>query len=185
MKKWRTHVAATALLCAVSFAQAADSEVAAGSRPAIMDFQVIHVEGFFYPSEPTFLVIRDSKQWARFRDESKIKAADIDFNRFTLFIAATGQKGSSGFSVVISSVVDTPIQFKEPASRVTQVNILDVGPGSCPRATEMTRALAVFALIAKKDQRVRFQVRRVGFDCTASPEINIVNEPVGSTASHQ
>jgi hypothetical protein len=157
-------------------------------RRSSVAFQVIHVEGVFNPSDPTFLVIRDPKQWVKFRSASQIKGPDIDFNRFTLVIAATGQKGSSGFSVVVSSVEDAPIETTEQVGRVTQVSILDVGPGSCPRLTEMARAVAVFALIAKKDQRVRFSIRKVGFDCTVFPQVNAVNEAVAAgtaSRSHQ
>ncbi len=186
MGKWRTTLAAIFLLCVGSSAVlAVDSEVAAAGRRSSVAFQVIHVEGVFNPSDPTFLVIRDPKQWAKFRSESQIKGSDIDFNRFTLVIAATGQKASSGFSVVVSSVEDAPIETTEQVGRVTQISILDVGPGSCPRMTEMARAVAVFALIAKKDQRVRFNIRKVGFDCTVFPQVNIVNEAVApGTASH-
>jgi hypothetical protein len=184
MGKWRTTLAAMFLLCVGSSAVlAVDSEVADAGRRSGVAFQVIHVEGVFNPSDPTFLVIRDPKQWAKFRSESQIKGPDIDFSLFTLVIAATGQKGSSGFSVVVSSVEDAPIETTQ--GRVTQVSILDAGPGSCPRLPEMARAVAVFALIAKKDQRVRFNIRKVGFDCTVFPQVNIVNEALAAgTASH-
>jgi hypothetical protein len=184
MGKWKTTVAAIFLVCVGSSALAGDAEVAAAGRRSRVAFQVIHVEGVFNPSDPTFLVIRAPQQWAKFSSESQIKGPDIDFNRFTLVIAATGQKGSSGFSVVVSSVEDAPIETTEQVGRVTQVSILDVGPGSCPRLTEMARAVAVFALIAKKDQRVRFSIRKVGFDCTVFPQVNTVNETVApGTAS--
>jgi hypothetical protein len=60
-----------------------------------------------------------------------------------------------------------------------------LGRQPCPRLPETARAVAVFALIAKKDQRVRFNIRKVGFDCTVFPQVNTINEAVAAdTASH-
>jgi hypothetical protein len=143
------------------------SSVASTELPGI-DFQIIHVTGRFSPTDPTFEVVRSPDRWAQFRKDAQIEGPGIDFKRFSLVIVATGQHGSSGFSVVISSVNDTSNSAQKPSAPATIVSVLDVGPGSCPRLTEITRVEAVFALIPKNDQVVHFRIRKVGVDCTTA-----------------
>jgi hypothetical protein len=161
------------LVAAATVIFGADSKANSGETADVLgtgvDFQVIRVDGIFNPSAPAFLVIRESKDWARFRSEAMVRGHEIDFNRFELVIVATGQKGSSGYSAVVSSVESTP-------SRVTEVSVLDVGPGSCPRLTEISRTKATFALIPKTTQQVRFRLLKVGSDCTSPQQSSIVNE---------
>jgi hypothetical protein len=150
------------------------SSIASTESPGI-DFQIIHVTGRFAPTAPTFEVIRSPDRWAQFRKETQVEGPGIDFKRFSLVIVATGQHGSSGFSVVISSVQETPTSTQEPATPATVVSVLDVGPGSCPRLTEMTRVGAVFALIPRSDQAVHFHIQKVGVDCTVkSPYSEVI-----------
>ena len=120
------------------------SSIASTDSPKI-DFQIIHVTARFAPTDPTFEVIRSPDRWAQFRKDAQIEGPGIDFKRFSLVIVATGQHGSSGYSVVIYSVQETSNSTREPAAPATIVSVLDVGPGSCPRLTEITRVGAVFA----------------------------------------
>jgi hypothetical protein len=151
------------------------SSIAGDESPRI-DFQVIHVTGRFAPTEPTFEVIRSPDSWAHFRKDAQVEGPGIDFKRFSLVIAATGQHGSSGFSVAISSVQEASNSTQDPAAPATVVSVLDVGPGSCPRLTETTRVEAVFALIPKRDQKVHFRIQKVGVDCTVQSTYSEVIE---------
>jgi hypothetical protein len=156
------------------------SSIASTESPRI-DFQIIHVTGRFSPTDPTFEVIRSPDRWAQFRKDAQIEGPGIDFKRFSLVIVATGQHGSSGFSVVISSVQETSNNTPEPAAPATIVSVIDVGPGSCPRLTEMTRVEAVFALIPRSDQMVHFRIQKVGVDCTVKSPYSEVIEGSPST----
>jgi hypothetical protein len=150
------------------------SSIAGAESPRI-DFQIIHITGRFAPTEPTFEVIRSPDRWAQFRKDAQVEGPGIDFKRFSLVIAATGQHGSSGFSVAISSVQEASSTTQDPTAPATVVSVLDVGPGSCPRLTEMTRVEAVFALIPKSDQKVHFRIQKVGVDCTVqSPYSEVI-----------
>jgi hypothetical protein len=156
------------------------SSIASNESPRV-DFQIIHVTGRFAPTNPTFEVIRSPDRWAQFRKDAQIEGSDIDFKRFSLVIVATGQHGSSGFSVVISSVQETSNSTREPAAPATIVAVLDVGPGSCPRLTEITRVEAIFALIPRSDQIVHFRIQKVGVDCTVKSPYSEVIEGSPST----
>ena len=123
-------------------------------------------------------MIYDAKQWKRFQKVGNIAGPKIDFRKFLLVVAATGQKPSSGYSVAIAGVEDAAMEGGLGQQHSTTIAVLDVGPGSCPRATELGRPPGVFALIPRRNEAVLFRVHQVGTDCLEGAAVDQLIEPI-------
>jgi len=150
-----------------------------------VDFQVIHLSGV-RGSVVKYLAVRTQDEWIKFWQSGSLEptlAGDpppattaprptppkIDFTRFILLIAETGVKPSSGYLDLFESVRTVPA----PSDKIViSVHIIEVGPGNCPRMTQLTSSVS-YALIPQTTNEVRFTITKADTYCTGPP----VNPP--------
>jgi hypothetical protein len=149
---------------------------------ATIDFQVIHLPRNG-GSEVHYLAVRSQAEWLQFWQSGSVEptlAGDpppasaaprptppkIDFTLFILLIAESGVKPSSGYMNIIESVE----AFPGPASNkvVTSVHVIEMGPGNCPRMTQLTSSVS-YALIPQTTNEIRFVVTKADSDCNSRP----------------
>jgi hypothetical protein len=117
------------------------------------------------------LSIRPQEAWAALWPQSSENPnaqpiPNIDFKHFILLIAHTGIKPSSGYSNVFTSVDTIPASWAAPAGKlVTSVNIVEIGPGSCPVATALMSSVS-YALIPQTTNEIRFSISRADSNCS-------------------
>jgi hypothetical protein len=156
----------------------------AHAQATSIDFQVIHLSGV-RGSIVNYLAVRTQDEWTKFWQTGSLEptlAGDpppattaprppppppkIDFTRFILLIAETGVKSSSGYTSVFESVRKVPA----PSDKmVTSVHIIEIGPGNCPRMTQLTSSVS-YALIPQTTNEIRFAVTKA--DSTCSVPVN-------------
>lgn len=143
------------------------------------DFQVIHLSGV-RGSVVNYLAVRSQEDWIKFWERGSLEptlAGDpppattaprllppkIDFTRFILLIAETGVKPSSGYMTIIESVKTVP----DPSNKiVTYAHVIEMGPGNCPRLTQLTSAVS-YALIPQTTNEIRFIISKADSDCSS------------------
>jgi hypothetical protein len=79
-----------------------------------------------------------------------------------LLIAETGVKPSSGYETIFESVNTAPDQSNK---MVTSVHVVEMGPGNCPRMTQLTSSVS-YALIPKTTNEIRFVVTKADSNCS-------------------
>jgi hypothetical protein len=145
---------------------------------ASVDFQVIHLSGI-RGSKVNYLAVRSQAEWLQFWQSGSLEptlAGDpppasaaprpprskIDFTRYILLIAESGVKPSSGYMNIIESVE----AFPDAASNkvVTSVHVIEMGPGNCPRMTQLTSSVS-YALIPQTTNEIRFVVSKADSNC--------------------
>jgi hypothetical protein len=151
---------------------------AAHAQIASVDFQVIHLSGI-RGSVVKYLAVRTQDEWVRFWQSGSLEPTNggdpppattaprlqppkIDFSRFILLVAESGVKPSSGYSTIFESVRPVPAPT---AKMVTSVHIIEIGPGNCPRMTELT-SFVTYALIPQTTNDIRFVVSRADSNCS-------------------
>ena len=157
----------------------------ADAQSASVDFQVIHLSGI-RGSVVNYLAVRTQDEWIKFWQTASLEptlAGDpppataalrpsppkIDFSRYTLLIAESGVKPSSGYTTIFESVRTVPAPT---GKMVTSVHIVEIKPGSsCPRLTELSSSVS-YALIPQTSNEIRFVVTKADSDC---------NTPINST----
>lgn len=158
------------------------SAVMATAYPQVtqIDFQVIHLRRLQRYPEAQYVAIRTPEAWAALwpdgsKNPNALPIPNIDFKHFILLIAHTGVKPSSGYSNVFTSVDTLPASMTgAPPSKktVTTVNIVEIGPGSCPRLTALMGTVS-YALIPQTTNDIHFTVTKADSNCTGS----VVNPP--------
>jgi hypothetical protein len=163
--------------CALLFFLLTSTAFAAGGS---MDFRVFVPKSPYFPlgtspGVPAYLAIRSSAEWVAFwsapgrlqrgrdpvRSTIDVSRPDIDFDHFTLLFVSPGPKPSGGYSVAISSIWEMGDQIR--------VSIISVSPlGTNCAQTTMDAHPAVWALIAKTQVPIVFDVSEAGSDCVNS-----------------
>jgi hypothetical protein len=150
-----------------------------------VDFQVIHLSGI-RGSKANYLAVRSQDEWIRFwqsgsveptlsGDAPQVTAAPrppppkIDFTRFILLIAETGVKPSSGYMNLFESVYTAPAPTP-PNKMTTNVHVVEMGPGNCPRLTALTRSVS-YALIPQTTSEIRFLITNADSNCPTPPVV--------------
>ncbi len=150
-----------------------------------IDFQIIHLSGI-RGSSVKYLAVRSQDEWLRFWQTGSVEPTlsgdpppaataprppppKIDFTRFILLIAETGVKPSSGYMTIFDSVRTVPAPSEK---MVTSVHIIEIGPGNCPRMTQLTSSVS-YALIPKTTDEIRFVISKADSNCAGGP----VNPP--------
>jgi hypothetical protein len=153
-------------LLALGVASTAQAQVAS------IDFQVINLPLTIRLTDEHYVAIRTPAAWAALWPKNS-KTIDgepipsIDFSRSILLIAQTGVKGSSGYSNVFTSVKALPASMTEVTTSnrmVTQVHIIEISPGNCPRMPELSNSIA-HALIPQTTNEIRFIVTKADTNC--------------------
>jgi hypothetical protein len=159
----------------------------AHAQATSVDFQVIHFSGV-RGSVVNYLAVRTQDEWIKFWERGSLEptlAGDpppattaprppppkIDFTRYILLIAETGVKPSSGYETIFESVNTAPDWSNK---MVTSVHVIEMGPGDCPRLTQLTSSVS-YALIPKTTNEIRFVVTKADSDCTDPPRQLIGN----------
>lgn len=160
------------------------STLSAADGNSFIEFSVIVPQRFYspqnwFPTDPAYLVIRSNAEWIGYGSTTgrlsrapgagrpadptaHVPPPEVDFDRYTLLAISTGPKPSLGYSVSISSVVRDKAQIT--------VTVLDVGPGGSQCAImSMISHPMVFALIAKTQEPIRFEIHQVQTDCNIPP----------------
>jgi hypothetical protein len=139
-----------------------------------IDFQVIHPRIGPLPAGPSYLAIRSAEQWVAFSNSSSkaLSLPPVDFSQYTLLIASPGAKGSSGYSILFSSISERTITT-DTGGTIT-VSLLNMRAVGCPELTEITHPIA-FALIPRTLKPIKFLVFEVNQDCSNHP--TIVDDP--------
>ena len=88
------------------------------------NFTVIHISKQYAPERPEYAVIYNYKQWKRFQEVENINGPKIDFSKFLLVVAATGQKPSSGYSVAITAAEDAAVEGGFGQVHATTITVL-------------------------------------------------------------
>jgi hypothetical protein len=151
---------------------------AAAAQVTPIDFQVIHLPRLQRYPAAQYVAIRTPEEWAalwseKSKDPNTMPIPNIDFKHFILLIANTGVKPSSGYSSVFTSVDTVPASRVAPTGKlVTSVNIVEMGPGSCPVATALMSSVS-YALIPQTTNEIRFLVSKADSNCPGGP----VNPP--------
>jgi len=156
------------LLVAAHLAASLVSPGAIASEPP-PEFHVIFNFGFRAP-QPVYATIHSQQEWtallATLKSDSLTHPSgslpDIDFDRFTLLIANSGTRGNSGYSLAFNST--------RKVNGAIIVSVLDVSPGNCPTAQEITYP-RIAALIPRTNDSVRFVVANVVRDCTKHEQV--------------
>jgi hypothetical protein len=144
-----------------------------------IDFQVIHLSGV-RGSVVNYLAVRSQEDWIKFWERGSLEPTlsgdpqlataprppppKIDFRRFILLIAETGVKPSSGYLDLFDSVRTVPA----PSDKmVTSVHIIEIGPGNCPRMTQLTSSVS-YALIPHTTNDIHFSVTKADSNCSVT-----------------
>jgi hypothetical protein len=150
---------------------------------ASADFQVIHLSGI-RGSIVKYVAVRTQDEWTKFWQSGSLEPTlggdpppattapapqppKIDFSRFTLLVAESGVKPSSGYSTLFESVRTAPGPTGKP---VTSVHIVEIAPGLCPRLTQLTSSVS-YALIPQTTNEIRFVISKAENNCAASAQI--------------
>jgi hypothetical protein len=144
------------------------STVAIASEPPL-EFHVIFNVGFRAP-QPVYATIHSQNEWTALLSTLKSDSLthpsgslpDIDFDKFTLLIASSGTKGNSGYSLAFNAA--------RKVNGAIIVSVLDVSPGNCPTAQEITYP-RIAALIPRTNDPVSFVVANVVRDCTKHDQV--------------
>jgi hypothetical protein len=151
-----------------------------GQRNTI-DFQVIHLDRLPTCSDGSYAVLRSEQDWiacwkkghAEGRDasnQSPPPKPPVDFERYTLLVASTGVKPSSGYAMIFTSVMEgTSGSISAP---YLSVSVLALSPGSCPVLTALMNSTS-YALIPKTAKRIVFTTLKADRDCQSD---RIANE---------
>jgi hypothetical protein len=118
----------------------------------------------------SFRTVRSQKEWDDLLPQLAVQpskgdahAPAIDFERFTVLLAALGSRPSGGFSVVIQGAFDN--------GRMIEVYVLEARPGpDCTVITMFTHPIAI-ALIPRSDRPVRFQIDTADVNCKATRSV--------------
>jgi hypothetical protein len=122
------------------------------------------------PEHPTFTALGSEREWQRVwsvieprmgRTESRTRPYElpkIDFSRNTLIVVAIGSRPSGGFRVQVDSISESSSEIVVTATESTPAS-------ECVVTTSVT-APTVFALIARSEKRVRFDVRKTERGCS-------------------
>jgi hypothetical protein len=150
----------------------------AHAQVASVDFQVIHLSGI-RGSVVKYLAVRTQDEWIKVWQSGSLEPTNagdppptataprppppkIDFSRFILLIAESGVKPSSGYATIFESVRTVPAPT---GKMVTSVHIIEIGPGNCPRMTELTSFVS-YALIPQTTNEIRFSISRADSNCS-------------------
>ena len=173
-QKGRGEMLQGLLIALLTLTVAAPTAAQVGS----VDFQVIHLSGV-RGSVVKYLAVRSQEDWIKFWERGSLEptlAGDpppatsaprpppqkIDFTRFILLIAETGVKPSSGYETIFESVNTAP----DPSNKmVTSVHVVEMGPGNCPRLTQLTSSVS-YALIPQTTNEIRFVVTKADSNCS-------------------
>jgi len=156
----------------------------ADAQATSVDFQVIHLSGV-RGSIGNYLAVRSQDEWIQFWQTGSLEPTlsgtpqpdtasrppppKIDFTRSILLIAESGVKPSSGYMTIFESVNT----FPDPSNKmVTSVHVIEMGPGNCPRLTQLTSSVS-YALIPQTTNDIHFVVTKADTNCTGPP----VNPP--------
>jgi hypothetical protein len=150
---------------------------AAHAQVASVDFQVIHLSGI-RGSVAKYLAVRTQDEWIKFWQSGSLEPTNagdpppaataprppppkIDFTRFILLVAESGVKPSSGYTTIFESMRSAPA----PNGKMeTSVHIIEIGPGNCPRMTELTSFVS-YAFIPQTTDEIRFVVTQAESKC--------------------
>jgi protease stability complex PrcB-like protein len=105
----------------------------------------------------SFRAVRSQKEWDDLSPQLALQpskgdahAPAIDFEKFTVLVAALGTRPTGGFAVLVQGAFDN--------GGMIEVYVLEVRPGpDCTVITTVTHPIAI-ALIPRSDRVVRFQV---------------------------
>jgi hypothetical protein len=153
----------------------------ADAQATSVDFQVIHLSGV-RGSIVNYLAVRTQEDWIKFWERGSLEPTlvgdpppattaprppppKIDFTRYILLIAETGVKPSSGYETIFESVNTAPDRSNK---MVTSVHVVEMGPGNCPRLTQLTSSVS-YALIPQTTNEIRFVVTKADSNCSAAP----------------
>jgi hypothetical protein len=171
MALFKRNASFATLALSACFAPAADAaaapdEIAQPSVGVVTQFRAEWLSSLtFWIERPKYDVFRKKEDLKEFWDAAReqspnVPAAipDIDFSRFTLVIAAVGRRPDGGYSVVMSSYIETPERILLLVEDRQQ-------SGDRCLAPQMVAYPIVFGLIPKTTKRVEFQVTTVMTAC--------------------
>jgi len=167
LQRWMTGLARSPLWALIA-------AVAAAMPLAAADHGWLHVIPYSGESSglasESFRAVRSEKEWDDLSaqlvlqpSKGDVHAPGIDFEKFTVLVAALGSRPTGGFSVLVQGAFDN--------GRTIEVYVLEVRPGpDCTVITTVTHPIAI-ALIPRSDRPVRFQVDTADVNCKATRSI--------------
>jgi hypothetical protein len=119
------------------------------------------------PTHETFRSVRSQQEWqALWATLSPTtvgprgNAPNVDFEKYTMIVAALGERRSGGYTVQVQNALDD--------GTAVRVSVLEVRPGrDCTVTLEVTYPISI-ALVPRTDRPIHFQVGAADFDCSAS-----------------
>jgi len=140
-----------------------DSRLLGNDKKGDIKFEVIK-EGFFSGfTEETMIVIDNSYDYQKAfaviyanLDQMPIMP-DVDFNEYTVILAAFGTKNTGGFSISVDNILKYRRYYK--------VNIIETSPGSTCITNQMVTSPFQVIKVKKLFREVKFNIKKITADC--------------------
>jgi hypothetical protein len=119
------------------------------------------------PTVETFRAVQTQDEWdVLWRDLLPTRVGPkgdpphVDFNKFTMIVAALGTRASAGYEVLF--------QHGRDDGSTAHISVLEVRPGrNCTVTTSLTYPISI-ALIPHTNHPIKFEINKANLDCGAS-----------------